>query len=53
MLRQYGWKTRYSTELFGGRNSRLDEIQAAVLRLRLPRVDAWNQTRRSIVARYI
>lgn len=53
MLRQYGWRTRYSTELPGGRNSRLDEIQAAVLRLRLPCVDAWNQARRSIVARYI
>ena len=33
----------------GGRNSRLDELQAAVLRVRLPRVDAGNERRREII----
>jgi aminotransferase EvaB len=51
-LRQYGWRTRYTSELAGGRNSRLDEIQAAVLRLRLPLVDAWNKRRREILEQY-
>jgi dTDP-3-amino-2,3,6-trideoxy-4-keto-D-glucose/dTDP-3-amino-3,4,6-trideoxy-alpha-D-glucose/dTDP-2,6-dideoxy-D-kanosamine transaminase len=51
-LRQYGWDTKYFTVEPGGRNSRLDEIQAAVLRLRLPLVDAANQRRRAIIGRY-
>jgi aminotransferase EvaB len=51
-LRQYGWVQRYVMEVPGGRNSRLDEVQAAVLRTRLPRLDADNARRRSIVARY-
>lgn len=43
-LRQYGWQTRYvSTE--PGRNSRLDELQAAVLRVRLCRLDGENAAR--------
>ena len=52
LLRQYGWRTRYTSELAGGRNSRLDEIQAAVLRCRLPLVDHWNQRRREILEQY-
>jgi dTDP-4-amino-4,6-dideoxygalactose transaminase len=51
-LRQYGWRERYVSELAGGRNSRLDEIQAAVLRVRLRYLDAANERRRSIVQRY-
>jgi dTDP-4-amino-4,6-dideoxygalactose transaminase len=51
-LRQYGWTAKYSIELDGGRNSRLDEIQAAVLRTRLPHVPAWNERRRGIIRRY-
>jgi dTDP-4-amino-4,6-dideoxygalactose transaminase len=50
MLRQYGWSSRYNSRL-AGRNSRLDEIQAAVLRVKLPHLEDWNERRRSI-ARY-
>jgi dTDP-4-amino-4,6-dideoxygalactose transaminase len=51
-LRQYGWEERYRAVTPGGRNSRLDELQAAVLRVKLPRLAAWNEARRNIVARY-
>lgn len=51
-LRQYGWDERYRAVTPGGRNSRLDELQAAVLRLKLPHLAAWNERRRAIVARY-
>jgi dTDP-3-amino-2,3,6-trideoxy-4-keto-D-glucose/dTDP-3-amino-3,4,6-trideoxy-alpha-D-glucose/dTDP-2,6-dideoxy-D-kanosamine transaminase len=52
LLRQYGWDRKYRVSLRGGQNSRLDELQAAVLRTRLGRLDEWNARRRSIVARY-
>lgn len=52
-LRQYGWGAKYRVEEDGGRNSRLDEIQAAVLRVRLRKLDGWNRRRREIVARYM
>jgi len=51
-LRQYGWAGKYRIETAGGRNSRLDELQAALLRVRLPRLDAANGRRREIAARY-
>jgi dTDP-3-amino-2,3,6-trideoxy-4-keto-D-glucose/dTDP-3-amino-3,4,6-trideoxy-alpha-D-glucose/dTDP-2,6-dideoxy-D-kanosamine transaminase len=51
-LRQYGWGAKYHVEDDGGRNSRLDEIQAAVLRVRLARLDELNARRRMIAARY-
>jgi dTDP-4-amino-4,6-dideoxygalactose transaminase len=51
-LRQYGWGTKYTVVRPGGRNSRLDEMQAAVLRVKLPHLDAWNARRRAIAARY-
>jgi aminotransferase EvaB len=51
-LRQYGWTAKYSVQLDGGGNSRLDELQAAVLRTRLPHVQAGNATRRAIIGRY-
>lgn len=51
-LRQYGWDYRYHTKLRDGRNSRLDEIQAAVLRIRLPLLDSLTDRRRSIHAEY-
>lgn len=49
-LRQYGWSSKYTVELGGGRNSRLDEIQAAVLSVLLPRLDGWNARRRGIAS---
>ncbi|HEY3180342.1 MAG TPA: DegT/DnrJ/EryC1/StrS family aminotransferase [Casimicrobiaceae bacterium] len=51
-LRQYGWAEKYRVELDGGRNSRLDEVQAAMLRVRLPHVDQENATRRRILRAY-
>lgn len=51
-LRQYGWAGKYQMEYPGGRNSRLDEIQAAILRAKLPYVPAWNERRRTIAGRY-
>src|SRR3989338_4412087 len=51
-LRQYGWSSKYHADLVGGRNSRLDEMQAAVLRVMLPMLDRWNGRRREIAARY-
>jgi aminotransferase EvaB len=50
-LRQYGWRSKYLSDAYG-RNSRLDEMQAAVLRTKLPRLDGWNARRREIVAAY-
>lgn len=52
LLRQYGWTTKYRVEVSGARNSRLDEIQAAILRELLPLLDEENTRRREIAARY-
>lgn len=51
LLRQYGWRRRYVSDL-PGRNSRLDELQAAILRVRLARLDAENAHRATLAARY-
>ena len=51
-LRQYGWSRKYAVALDGGRNSRLDELQAAVLRVFLPLLDAHNAQRRAVAGRY-
>jgi dTDP-4-amino-4,6-dideoxygalactose transaminase len=51
-LRQYGWSSKYHVAEAGGRNSRLDELQAAVLREKLPMLDDWNLQRRRIASRY-
>jgi aminotransferase EvaB len=51
-LRQYGWSHKYQNDLPGGRNSRLDEMQAAVLNEKLPALDRQNQQRREIAERY-
>ena len=51
LLRQYGQIDRYHHETEGV-NSRLDELQAAILRAKLPRVAAGNERRREIAARY-
>jgi dTDP-4-amino-4,6-dideoxygalactose transaminase len=52
VLRNYGSRVRYVAEV-RGYNSRLDEIQAAVLRVKLRHLDAWNERRRVIAARYL
>jgi aminotransferase EvaB len=51
-LRTYGWGAKYHCTMAGGMNSRMDELQAAVLRVKLPHLDAWNRRRRAIAARY-
>jgi dTDP-4-amino-4,6-dideoxygalactose transaminase len=51
-LRTYAWRGKYRVAAPGGMNSRMDELQAAVLRVKLPHLDAWNQTRRTIAQRY-
>jgi aminotransferase EvaB len=51
-LRQYGWAKKYQVSVPGGRNSRLDEMQAAILRMKLPHLDNWNAQRRSIAKQY-
>ena len=50
-LRQYGWSGKYHCAEYG-RNSRLDEMQAAILRAKLPHLDGWNTRRREIAAAY-
>jgi len=51
LLRQYGWRERYVSEM-AGLNSRLDELQAAILRVKLRYLDKWNERRRTLAARY-
>lgn len=50
-LRQYGWRQRYISEIRGG-NSRLDEIQAAILRVKLRYLDKENIRRREVAEAY-
>lgn len=51
-LRNYGSRVKYQNEVIGY-NSRLDEMHAAFLRVRLARLDAENDNRRTIAARYL
>lgn len=51
-LRQYGWSDKYHVGRSGGRNSRLDELQAAILTERLVDLDRNNARRRAIADRY-
>ena len=51
LLRQYGWRERYASDI-KGMNSRLDEMQAAILRVKLRHLDAWNAARRERAALY-
>ena len=51
-LRNYGAQVKYKNE-FIGVNSRLDELQAAFLNVKLPNLDAENEVRRSIAKRYL
>jgi len=50
-MRNYGQSTRYFYD-FTGVNSRLDEMQAAVLRAKLPFLDSWNARRRRVAQLY-
>jgi aminotransferase EvaB len=52
-LAQYGWSLKYNIVLRGGRNSRMDEIQAAILCKLIAKLDGWNERRREIYSRYI
>jgi len=51
-LRQYGWQGKYKMGVEGGRNSRLDAIQAALLSEFLLHLDGWNDERLRIALRY-
>jgi len=51
MLRAHGSRKKYYNEAVGY-NSRLDELQAALLRVKLPHIDGWNAQRRAVAARY-
>ena len=51
MLRNYGTRDKYRSELLGW-NSRLDPLQAAILDVKLDRLDEWNARRRRVAERY-
>jgi dTDP-4-amino-4,6-dideoxygalactose transaminase len=52
LLRNYGSPKKYVNDV-AGYNSRLDELQAAMLRVRLRHLDAWNTRRKAIAGRYL
>ena len=52
VLRNYGSRVKYVNEV-PGYNSRLDPIQAAIMRVKLARLDEWNARRSAIAAHYI
>lgn len=51
MIRNYGQSTRYHHPVFG-MNSRLDELQAAILMVRLSKLESWTARRREIATAY-
>lgn len=52
LLRNYGSRTKYINEV-QGYNSRLDPIQAAILRVKLHYLDGWNERRQAVAAKYL
>jgi dTDP-4-amino-4,6-dideoxygalactose transaminase len=52
VLRNYGSRVKYTNEVLG-MNSRLDPLQAAVLRVKLQVLDAWNERRRLVASQYL
>ena len=50
-LREYGWRRRYISDR-AGLNARLDELQAAILTVKLAHLDAWNRRRRELAQHY-
>lgn len=52
LLRNYGSAVKYQHEVKGG-NARLDELQAALLRVKLRHLDEWNQRRARVAHRYL
>lgn len=51
LIRNYGQRENYAAEIPGD-NSRLDEIHAAILRIKLKKLDVWNRRRREIAGVY-
>lgn len=51
MLRTHGWQKKYFPEIVGY-NSRLDELQAAILRVKLKHLDHWNERRSHLAHLY-
>jgi dTDP-4-amino-4,6-dideoxygalactose transaminase len=51
ILRTHGWRKKYFPEMIGY-NSRLDELQAAILRIKLRHLDEWNERRRYLAEKY-
>jgi dTDP-4-amino-4,6-dideoxygalactose transaminase len=52
LLRNYGSRKKYYNEIKGV-NSRLDSLQAAFLRVKLPYLDEWNNRRRAVARQYL
>lgn len=52
VLRNYGSRVKYVNDVRGF-NSRLDTLQAAILRVKLQHLDRWNEARRKIAAQYL
>ena len=52
VLRNYGSREKYYNEI-KGYNSRLDELQAALLRVKMSKLDEWNERRKHVAAQYL
>lgn len=53
MLREFGSERKYEHVLPCGTNARLESMQAAILSVKLPRLDAWTRERKAIADRYL